>query len=178
MLALLPDRPPPIYEIRLRGEMPPALRDQFPTLRIHRCRVETVLSRDVTDLAELDVLLEQLQSLGVVISEIRGAPAAGPSPPGSSPLGTPLGVTVTDRAFGPPAEEGGRPVVRSYEVRVEGRLGAALLHHLRWSYRVQLDQSVVRLSSCPDDLAAFLAGCADGGLTVDRVTRLDPVPGG
>ncbi len=90
MLALLPDRRPAVYEIRLglparlRGEIPPGLRERFPTLRIHRSRVETVLSRDVADLAELDVLLEQLQSLGVVLLEIRGSPAAGPSPSGPS----------------------------------------------------------------------------------------------
>jgi hypothetical protein len=82
---------------------------------------------------------------------------------------------VADRGFGSAAEEGGSPVVRWYEVRVEGRLGAALLHHLGWSSRVQLDQGVVGLSSCPDDLAAFLTGCADYGLAVDRVTCVDPV---
>ena len=77
-----------------------------------------------------------------------------------------------------PAPEQCAPVVRSYEVHIEGRLGTAMLRYLRWSNRRKPEQSVVRVQSRPDDLPEFLASCAEYGLTVDRVTRLDPVPQG
>jgi hypothetical protein len=68
------------------------------------------------------------------------------------------------------------PVVRSYEVHVEGRLGNALLHYLHWSNRTQPEESVVRVQVSPRDLHQFLASCADCGLTIDRITRLDSDP--
>jgi hypothetical protein len=79
-------RPPDsaTYEIRLRGEIPVAMREEFPAMTIYHRPAETVLYRDVTDLAELDVLLEQLQSMGLVLSEIREVPAAAPSGLGTS----------------------------------------------------------------------------------------------
>lgn len=87
---------------------------------------------------------------------------------------------MTDRGWQElrPRPERCAPVVRSYEVHVEGRLGAAMLRYLRWSNRRQPEQSVVRVQSRPDDLPEFLSCCAAYGLTVDRVTRVDPVPQG
>jgi hypothetical protein len=67
-------------------------------------------------------------------------------------------------------------VVRSYEVHVEGHLGRALLRYLRWSNRTQPEESVVRVQVSPRDLYQFLASCADCGLTIDRITRLDSDP--
>lgn len=87
MVDLYPDRNSATYEIRLQGEIPPAMHEQFPSMEVYPSPVETVLSRKVTDLAELDVLLEQLQSLGVVLCEIRESPEAT-----TSKLGRSLGV--------------------------------------------------------------------------------------
>jgi hypothetical protein len=69
------------YEIRFREVVPPAVRGQFPAMSIYHGPAETVLYRDLTDLAELDVLLEKLQSMGLTLSEIRQSitlPAGGP----------------------------------------------------------------------------------------------------
>ena len=84
MVDLCPDRNSATYEIRLEGEIPSAMHEQFPSMRVYRSPVETVLSRKVTDLAELDLLLEQLQSLGVVLCEIRESPQATTSKLGTS----------------------------------------------------------------------------------------------
>ena len=65
------------------------------------------------------------------------------------------------------------PVVRSYEVHVQGRLGRALLGTLGWSSRIQPAQSVVRIRAGVGDLGQLLETCARCGLVVERVTRLD-----
>jgi hypothetical protein len=63
---------PATYEIRLQGHVPANLRQEFPTMMAcHHHRAETVLCRDLTDSAELDVLLERLQSMSLVLLEIR-----------------------------------------------------------------------------------------------------------
>ena len=59
------------YELRIRGELPPSLRERLSASMVHQGETETVLYRDVTDLAELDLLLDQLQSLGLVLSELQ-----------------------------------------------------------------------------------------------------------
>ena len=63
------------YEIRFRGDIPLSMREQFSSVRIHRSPTETVLYRQVTDVAELDLLLDQLQSIGLVLSELQESPA-------------------------------------------------------------------------------------------------------
>jgi hypothetical protein len=73
------------YEIRLRGELPPGLRDRLAVQMIHQGQTETVLYREVADVAELDLLLDQLQSMGLVLSELhvsspRSSDASAPSP--------------------------------------------------------------------------------------------------
>jgi hypothetical protein len=72
------------YEIRVRGEVPTSLREQFPAMSIYCSPLETVLYRDVTDLSELDELLEMLQSMGLVLSEIRESPPSTTAGPGTS----------------------------------------------------------------------------------------------
>ena len=59
------------YEIRFRGEIPLSMRERLSTAKIHRTPTETVLYREVTDVAELDLLLDQLQSMGLVLSELQ-----------------------------------------------------------------------------------------------------------
>ena len=73
------------YEIRVRGEIPASLRAQYPDLDVRTIATETVLHRDLTDLSELDLLLEYLQSVGLELGELREVslpypPAAGDRP--------------------------------------------------------------------------------------------------
>ena len=63
------------YEIRFRGDIPPSMRARLSKVTIHRSPTETVLYREVTDVAELDLLLDQLQSMGLVLSELQESPA-------------------------------------------------------------------------------------------------------
>ena len=62
------------YEIRFRGDIPLSMRERLSTV-IHHSPTETVLYREVTDVAELDLLLDQLQSMGLVLSELQESPA-------------------------------------------------------------------------------------------------------
>jgi hypothetical protein len=62
-----------IYEIRLRGEIPMSMREQFPAMTVYRSPIQTILYRDVTDLTELDVLFEGLQCMSLVPSEVRAS---------------------------------------------------------------------------------------------------------
>ncbi len=63
------------YEIRFRGEIPPSMRERLSTVKIYHSPTETVLYREVTDVAELDLLLDQLQSMGLALSELQESPA-------------------------------------------------------------------------------------------------------
>jgi hypothetical protein len=138
------------YEIRIRGAIARPLSELFPDLRVGWSPVETVLYRDISDLVELDLLLERLQSMGLVLSELRENPPAFPT----------------------------SPEVRSYEVHVEGRLGQALLGTLGWSSRIQPEQSVVRMGGEAGDLDHLLESCSECGLVVDRVARIAMGTGG
>jgi hypothetical protein len=62
------------YEIRVHGEIPAALLARYPRLHVRTIATETVLHRDLTDLADLDVLLEHLQSVGLELAELRQIP--------------------------------------------------------------------------------------------------------
>lgn len=60
-----------VYEIRLHGTLAESLRRQFPTAAVVTTRTETVLYRQVERPAELDALITQLQSLGLVLTEVQ-----------------------------------------------------------------------------------------------------------
>ncbi|MGH8969051.1 MAG: hypothetical protein ACRDV1_03795 [Actinomycetes bacterium] len=64
-----------------------------------------------------------------------------------------------------------------YEVRLEGRLGAPLVRYLGWSGHVSPQLTVLRLRTTPGDLERLLLRCRTRGLQVERVRRLDAVPG-
>ena len=73
----------------------------------------------------------------------------------------------------PVAEAAERPAtVRTYEVRVQGRLSRAVVGYLGWSSRTEPGQCCIRVTADSDELAALVRSCLAGGLVVDRITRL------
>ena len=63
--------PTALYEIRLQRTPPEPLREEFPTATVYTTRTETVLFRRVEQPAELDELIDQLLSRGVVLTEVH-----------------------------------------------------------------------------------------------------------
>ena len=59
------------YEIRIRGASAEPLRKQFPAAAVFTTRQETVLFRRVEEPAELDELIDQLLSMGLVLTEVH-----------------------------------------------------------------------------------------------------------
>lgn len=74
------DGPRATYEIRLRGEIPASLLARYPDLEVRTIATETVLHRELADPADLDLLLEHLESVGMELAELREIPS--PSAPG------------------------------------------------------------------------------------------------
>jgi hypothetical protein len=70
--------------------------------------------------------------------------------------------------------DAGRRQWRSYEVHVERLPGPALLQTIRWSHRIQGRQSAVRVRSSVAGLAELIRSFTASGLTIERITRLDP----
>ncbi len=62
------------YEIRLQGAPPQTLRRRFPTMKVCVGPPETLLFRRVEEPAKLDELLEQLLSMGLVLTEVHRLP--------------------------------------------------------------------------------------------------------
>ena len=75
------DEPSATYEIRLQGTPSEPLQRRFPSATVLTMRTETVLFRRVEEPAELDALLEQLLSMGLVLTEVHEVPLAQPSMP-------------------------------------------------------------------------------------------------
>jgi len=76
--------PRAVYEIRLRGTARDTLRERFPTATVLSTRTETVLVRHVEEPAELDALIEQLLSMGLVLTEVHELPLAPTDEQGSA----------------------------------------------------------------------------------------------
>lgn len=70
------DEPKATYEIRLHGASPEPLRRTFPTATVCTTRSETVLFREVNEPAELDALIHQVVSMGLVLTEVHEVAAA------------------------------------------------------------------------------------------------------
>jgi hypothetical protein len=77
------DEPTAVYEIRLQGALPEPLRRQFPAATVITTRTETVLFRRVEEPAELDDLIAELLSMGLVLTEVHELLL----PPHAAPLG-------------------------------------------------------------------------------------------
>jgi hypothetical protein len=60
-----------VYEIRLQGASPEGLRQQFPSAIVLTTRTETVLFRRVEEPGELEPLIDQLLSMGLVLTEVH-----------------------------------------------------------------------------------------------------------
>jgi hypothetical protein len=67
-------QPAATYEIRLRSTPPEPLRERFPSATILTTRTETVLFRRVDEVSELDKLLDELLSMGAVLTEVHELP--------------------------------------------------------------------------------------------------------
>ena len=65
------DEPTAVYEIRLQGASAEPLRREFPTATVITTRTETVLFRRVEKPAELDELIANLLSMGLVLTEVH-----------------------------------------------------------------------------------------------------------
>jgi hypothetical protein len=65
------DEPTAVYEIRLQGSPAEPIRRRFPMATVITTRTETVLFRRVEEPAELDDLIQQLLSMGLVLTEVH-----------------------------------------------------------------------------------------------------------
>jgi hypothetical protein len=81
--------PPPYYEIRVTGVLPPEALLDFERLSASVEPVETVLHGPLPDQAALHGLLARLQALGVQVVEVRRLHDPAPPAP-DSPAGTNL----------------------------------------------------------------------------------------
>jgi hypothetical protein len=68
------------YEIRVAGEVPPGLLDDFQRITISVDRVGTTMVADLTDEAELHGILDALRRGGLVLIDVRREQI--PEPPG------------------------------------------------------------------------------------------------
>jgi hypothetical protein len=62
-----------VYEITLRGSPPASLTAKFPAITLQRAPTVTILSRRVTDSAELDRFIERLRCLGITPLEVHAS---------------------------------------------------------------------------------------------------------
>ncbi len=62
------------FEIRIKGKVSDAVASSFEGLHSSVQPVETILTGEVSDQAALHALLEQIQSLGLELVEVRRLP--------------------------------------------------------------------------------------------------------
>lgn len=70
---------------------------------------------------------------------------------------------------------GGTGGEQTYEVRVDGELGEALLRYLSWSHHVVSGQTRVRIAAVTSELHQFLRACTECGASIQRVRLVTPV---
>jgi uncharacterized protein YjiS (DUF1127 family) len=133
----LPDAALRRYEISFDGDVRGLVDQIRPSARILGVPTRTILWRHTRSAAELDTILHALLDLGITPREIHE----------SMPVRT-------------------EPVTYC-EVRVDGRLGLATLHHLRWSYRVA-STTIVQLQTDRDGLQGIFTELA-GRVRIDYV---------
>ena len=77
--AAVPGPSVPRYEIRVRGRVSDAALSSFEGMDADLAPAETVLHGPVTDQAGLHGLLDQIQSLGLELIEVRRLPPVDPT---------------------------------------------------------------------------------------------------
>jgi hypothetical protein len=77
---------PTTYEVRIRGRLSPRLRAAFEGLEIAEIPVQTALYGVIADQAALRGLLDQIQSYGLELVEVRSYQPAPATDPGRSPI--------------------------------------------------------------------------------------------
>jgi hypothetical protein len=138
----LDDRPEAdrLYEIGLDGDVSEAIRRSQPAAQVVGSGTSTILWTRLHRPDDLQVLLDALSDYGITPCEIHES--AGGSRPDRLPAS---GLADLSSARPPYCE-----------VRIVGRLGAAVLHHLGWSHRVART-TVVRLRASRLGLRIVLA---------------------
>ena len=59
------------YEIHLNGSPPEPILARFPGIEVAKTPAQTVLTRQIDRCAELDALLDQLLSMGLILTEVH-----------------------------------------------------------------------------------------------------------
>jgi hypothetical protein len=62
-----------VYEITMRGAPPVSLTARFPAITLHSAPAATILSRRDADPADVDLLIERLQSVGITPLEVHAS---------------------------------------------------------------------------------------------------------
>lgn len=138
------------YDVQLAHLPEAPLWARYPAARVHTTEATTVLRR-ASDPDQLDAFLKRVQSVGLVLLDVRRL--------------TPL----QDEAPGGPAV---------HEVRVKGVLGEALLTYLRWPHYVVPAEIWVRIAAVPADLLVFLERCTAAGAGIERIRLVSAGPTG
>jgi hypothetical protein len=157
------DSPPAaLYDVQLRGRPPGAALAQHPGLRISTTGAQTVLMQPVTGPWQLDALLQKMRSVGLVLMNVhrRTVPRRRPDLPSR-------GADADDEGMGP----------TTYEIRVQGELGEALLGYLACRHYVVPEQTLVRIEAPVDEVHRFLRGCTDGGAVIEWAVRVRATAG-
>lgn len=136
----------PVYDIQLGRKPLESLRAQCPFGQTRRTPAQTALLDEVREPAQLDSLLDKLFSVGLVLDDVR-------------------------RLADPPAGEHG---MATYEVRVEGEIGAPLLCYLDWRHYIVPEQTLVRIAAGSADLLRYLKVCTEAGASIERIRRVVP----
>jgi hypothetical protein len=139
------------YEIRLRGTTSASLRQRYPSVAVRTTPAETALVRRDGGPEELNELLEELLSVGLVLTAVHQDPDT-------------ASAQVT-RVVG----DVGHPMSSPCEVRVEGELGRTMLSHLPWSHYVVPEHTVMCLDATAAQLEEFLRACVADGAHVESV---------
>jgi hypothetical protein len=156
-----------LYDIHLGRRPPESLRSQYPSMTVRTTGAQTALLRQVRGPGQIDAFLQELFSVGLVLTEVHRV----------SPAGQDRIAEDVETAGNPTAgADGERMGCSTYEVRVAGELGEPLLRHLRSPYYAIPEQALVRLAAASADLHRFLRACTEYGASIERVRRVGPAP--
>jgi hypothetical protein len=143
------------YEIGFDGDVGDLVHRVTPSARVLCTPTCTVLWHHLDLQAELDVVLDALSAVGITPREVYES------------VGCSRGQLAESRR-GRRMDADAIAVASTYcELRIDGRLGDAILAHLRWSNRV-VQTTIVRVRVSYDALRALLA-------EMSTATRVDYV---